>query len=368
MKKIGIITFWGVPNYGTFFQAYALRNVVQQLYPDNQVEVVPYLADSHYKTYYGIRGVDCRCKYLRPKFYLSLLKGLVNLPANKKKENEFLKYYEKLSFSKRINADELKKRNYDIVILGSDIVWDFSISFFGNDRFLFGLDLNAAKKIAYAASFGTVRYGATIPEYVNEAVNNMDAISVREANSQSIIKSLTNKEPLIVSDPTFIYDFENDKGISSENKYGDYIVVYGSAMGEDLIKGCVEYAKKHSLKIICLDSLDDKFDWCDININQKDLSPFEWLSMFKNAKVIFTCTFHGLMFGLIFKKKIVFNPLEFILDKAESFIDYLELRYPLIEAKSFCDKAEWDWDYKKLEIKIEQLKRISIDFLKNNLG
>ena len=122
------------------------------------------------------------------------------------------------------------------------------------------------------------------------------------------------------------------------------------------------------LKIICLDSLDDKFDWCDINIKQKDLTPFEWLAMFKHAKIIFTCTFHGLMFGLIFKKPIVFNPLKFILDKAESFIDYLELRYPLIEKKSFCDKAEWDWDYKKLEIKIEQLKRISVGFLKNNLG
>ena len=250
MKKIGIITFWGVPNYGTFFQAYALRNVVRQLWHDSQVEVVPYLADSHYKTYYGLRGVDCRYKYLRPKFYLSLLLGLVNLPANKKKENEFLKYYETLSFSKRINADELKKRNYDTVILGSDIVWDFSIPFFGNDRFLFGLDLNATKKVAYAASFGTVRYGSTIPEYVKKGLNELDAISVRETNSQAIVKSITNTEPLVVSDPTFIYDFENDKNIPPENKYGDYIVVYGSTMGDELIKGCAEYAQKHSLRII----------------------------------------------------------------------------------------------------------------------
>ena len=367
MKKIGIITVWGVPNYGTFFQAYALRNVVRQLWHDSQVEVVPYLADSHYKTYYGIRGADCRYKYLRPKFYLSLLRGLVNLPANKKKENEFLKYYETLSFSKRINADELKKRNYDTVILGSDIVWDFSIPFFGNDRFLFGLALNATKKVAYAASFGTVRYGSTIPEYVKKGLNELDAISVRETNSQAIVKSITNTEQLVVSDPTFIYDFENDKNIPPENKYGDYIVVYGSTMGDELIKGCVEYAKKHNLKIICLDSLDDKFDWCDINIKQKDLTPFEWLAMFKHAKIIFTCTFHGLMFGLIFKKPIVFNPLKFILDKAESFIDYLGLRQPLIEAKTFEEKVSWDWDYKRLEKNIEHLKNVSVDFLKENV-
>lgn len=172
---------------------------------------------------------------------------------------------------------------------------------------------------------------------------------------------------MVVCDPTFIYDFENDKNIPPENKYGDYIVVYGSTMGDELIKGCVEYAKKHNLKIICLDSLDDKFDWCDINIKQKDLTPFEWLAMFKQAKIIFTCTFHGLMFGLIFKKPIVFNPLKFIMDKAESFIDYLELRQPLIEAKTFEEKVSWDWDYKRLEKNIEHLKNVSVDFLKENV-
>ena len=367
MKKIGIITFWGVPNYGTFLQAYALRNVVQQICPDSQVEVVPYLADSHYKTYYGIRKINCRFRYARPKFYVSLLKGLVSLPSNKKKENEFLKYYEALSCSKRISSDELKARQYDMVILGSDIIWDFSISFFGDDRFLFGLDVNAHKKIAYAASFGTVRYGATIPEYVSQGIGELDAVSVRETNSQSIAEVLTGTKPLVVCDPTFIYDFESDGNIPLENKYGDYIVVYGSTMGDELIEGCVEYAKSHNLKIICLDSLEDKFDWCDINIKQKDLSPFEWLAMFKYAKIIFTCTFHGVMFGLIFKKPIVFNPLQFILDKAECFIDYLDLRYPLIEAKTFSEKAEWDWDYKKLEKSIENLKKISVDFLKYNI-
>lgn len=368
MKRIGIVTFWGVPNYGTFLQAYALRNVVQNLFPDSRVEVVPYLAEPHYKTYYRIRTISCRYKFLRPKFYFSVIKSLLNLSSNKKKEDKFLKYYESLSFSKRINKVELKKRHYDVVILGSDIIWDFSIDFFGNDRFLFGLDINADKKIAYAASFGTVRYGIAIPEYADEGINELSAISVRESNSQKIVESLTGKEPCIVADPTFLYDFEKDKNILLENKYGDYIVVYGSAMGAELIKGCIEYAKTHSLKIICLDSLEDKFDWCDINIKQKDLTPFEWLSMFKHAKIIFTCTFHGLLFGLIFKKPIVFNPLQFILDKAESFIDYLELRLPLIDAKTFIEKVEWNWDYKKIDMKIEELKAASIQYIKDNVG
>ena len=223
--------------------------------------------------------------------------------------------------------------------------------------------MNCNNKIAYAASFGTTRYGKTIPEYVYQGVNELNAISVRESNSQAIVKVLTGKEPQVVCDPTFLWNFENDVNIPQENKYGDYVIVYGSSFGQELITGCVNYARANSLRIICLDSLDDNYDWCDINIKQNDLSPFEWLAMFRYSKVVMTCTFHGLMFGLIFKKKMVFNPLKFILDKAESFIDYLELREPLIKIESFHEKVEWDWNYEIIDEKLNQLKLKSADFL-----
>lgn len=367
MNRIGIITFWGVPNYGTFLQAYALKNTVQSLDSSISVEVVPYLNDSHYKVYYGISPLECRYKYLNPKYYLSLMKSLLKYSENKKKEKKFLSFYRNLSFTDRISGEELKKREYDTIILGSDIVWDFSIPFFGNDRFLFGLDINSKNKIAYAASFGTTRYGKTIPEYVYKGVNELNAISVRESNSQAIVRVLTGKEPLVVCDPTFLWDFDNDKNIPQENKFGDYIIVYGSSFGQELINGCAEFAKTNNLKIICLDSLDDNYDWCDINIKQNDLSPFEWLAMFKNAKIVMTCTFHGLMFGLIFKKKIAFNPLKFILDKADSFIEYLELNDPLINLTSFDEKVNWNWDYKIINEKLDGLKQKSKDFIEQNL-
>lgn len=54
MKKIGIYTFWNVPNYGTFAQAYALQKVISNRYPNISCMHIGYLDKRHYRFYYSI--------------------------------------------------------------------------------------------------------------------------------------------------------------------------------------------------------------------------------------------------------------------------------------------------------------------------
>jgi len=51
-SRISIITFWCVPNYGAFAQAYALNNVLKQMYPEFEVEHIGYLKKEHFDAYY----------------------------------------------------------------------------------------------------------------------------------------------------------------------------------------------------------------------------------------------------------------------------------------------------------------------------
>ena len=53
MKRISILTFWGVANFGAWTQAYALNKVIQEL-SDNEtvVEHIAYLEKSHSDMYY----------------------------------------------------------------------------------------------------------------------------------------------------------------------------------------------------------------------------------------------------------------------------------------------------------------------------
>ena len=44
---IGIQTFWNVPNYGTFAQAYALQKVLQQLNINKSVQQIAHLDQHH---------------------------------------------------------------------------------------------------------------------------------------------------------------------------------------------------------------------------------------------------------------------------------------------------------------------------------
>ena len=46
------------------------------------------------------------------------------------------------------------------------------------------------------------------------------------------------------------------------------LIAFPANFTPELIKGCIDYAKKNNLQIICLDSLDDTFTWCDKNIKQ----------------------------------------------------------------------------------------------------
>ena len=50
-------------------------------------------------------------------------------------------------------------------------------------------------------------------------------------------------------------------------------------------------------------SVDYSNSWCDKNII--DIDPFEWLGYFKNAKYVLTSTFHGTIFSLKYKSRLL---------------------------------------------------------------
>ena len=112
-----------------------------------------------------------------------------------------------------MTAQELEQAKFDTVVLGSDIIWDYSFEIFDKDPFLFGSKLNAKKKISYAASFGTIKESEPIPEYVKKSLLDMDEISVRDLNSARIVEKIVGKKPEVVLDPTYLWDFTKDSNV-----------------------------------------------------------------------------------------------------------------------------------------------------------
>ena len=92
MKKydIGILTFWNVPNYGTFAQAYALQKVIQSLCPNKNVRQIAHLYEKHFDFYFNHKRYLRSYPIWKKAFWKSFL--VTNADTNGKKKIFFDAY------------------------------------------------------------------------------------------------------------------------------------------------------------------------------------------------------------------------------------------------------------------------------------
>ena len=190
----------------------------------------------------------------------------------------------------------------DCMVIGSDEVFNCiqKNTNVGFSPELFGAGTNAGKVITYAASFGNTtidklrKYGKA--EEIAGYLNDIAAISVRDANSGSIIRELTSREPVYYLDPVLAYDyFGKCDRIPEIHTNEKYLILYAYSgritdAESDWIKS---YAKRKGLKVYAIGGVQkcaDRF---------VDCSPFEVLAYFKNAEEVITDTFHGSIFSVI---------------------------------------------------------------------
>ena len=299
--RIGIMSMQRITNYGSFLQAYGLKQVIEELLgKEGTVEFVDYQPEApvaHTKESVSNR----RCLLARVIHMMS--------PSYRKYRNDQLKIGS--TFSEFCNAYQQnflpmlgvsEKRNYcpelDILIIGSDEVFNCTQPEItvGYSRQLFGKDHNARKLISYAASFGSTTLEKLekylIKQELGELLGKFDALSVRDHNSCLIVDELCHRTPEKHIDPVLLYNFpEVDK---IEVKLKDYLVVYAYA---DRIQGneaaaIRKFAEQRQKKII---TLGFWMPWADEYVLA---SPLEVLAYIKHADYVVTDTFHGTVFSI----------------------------------------------------------------------
>lgn len=368
-NEIGILTHWGVPNFGTFLQAYALANIIKKLKPNADVKQIAYSNDAHTGMYYNLElHQNFKCWMINPKFYLDIARRWKS--RNKIYRIRGFKhyYYDYINHTKDLKSSELKKYKFSTVVLGSDILWDYSIRFFGNDKHMFGNGFCCDNIISYAASFGTVKQKSKHPDFVKNGIKGLKAISVRDAVSVDIVNEITGKLPFFALDPTLVWNFVDDPIVKKESVVSQkYVAVYGSFFLDEQINDLIEYCRRNNYKIVYLDSVGDKCEWCDIFVEASTITPFEWCNYIRNSELLMTCTYHGLMFGLVFHKKIFFNATEFMKAKVAGLLDKICLEEVLLRTDDLKSVLTHDWNYEEIDLKISERKKASIEFLKNNI-
>lgn len=297
MKKVGIMSMQRIANYGSFLQAYALKQLLEEL--GCKVEFVDY----HIGTPVIDGDADNKNKYVR-----KIEKGFETFKykAPFLHKLAFIRY--KQSFAQKympllgITAEMNYNPTVDCLVIGSDEVFNCiqKNANVGYSLELFGKDNNAKKLITYAASFGNTTL-EKLRKYkkadeVGALLKKFDAISVRDENSGAIVKQLTGKRLVYNLDPVLTYDYMNccDKipQLQSDEKYL-ILYAYAGRISNEEADWISAYAKKKDLKVYAIGGIQkcaDRF---------VDCSPFEVLAYFKNAEEVITDTFHGSIFSVI---------------------------------------------------------------------
>lgn len=288
--NIGILTYYSVHNHGAVLQANGLQQVLKNM--GHNVRFLTfersyeYISAEQTKKYkLGLSSIPFYFKYM-------LEKGPGNILYNYKKRNT-LKTFRASSFNLSTSYNSFEG---DAVVIGSDEVFSLEI---GYNPMMYGYGLKAKRISSYAGSFGPTtiqeieQKGKT--DSIRKGLNKFDAISVRDQNSQSIIKELCNIEVPLVCDPVILYGYEREMEEFKPAESG-YIVVYAydNRMNDpEEVQAVKAYAHTHGLKIY---SVGYYHKWCDKCINA---SPTELLGWIRNAELTVTDTFHGSVISII---------------------------------------------------------------------
>lgn len=371
MKKVGIMTFHNSYNYGAVLQAFALKTTIISLGYD--CDILNYQNSNQMKTFKILNFSRFNASTVARNFQnLLYIKSIKNRNNNYRKFiNEKLCPYPRESVNLQKLIDLSKK--YDIIICGSDQIWNLDPRMNDADPVYFLDFANDFKKVSYAASFGDGTVNLD-DKYLN-AIRKFDSVSVREKSGLDYLRC--NKiSAQIVLDPTLLFDFEKWNCFVSDEPIikGDYIVYYSVNSRKYSIDITKKVEKILGMKVINL-VLHPKSQFSGFKYSI-DNSPIDFLNIIKHAKFVCTNSFHGTVFSIIFKKpfyalfnsengKIVKEQRKWTLLQNLGMLDHAITNETLLTKNDIEKNINFNFD---LPVKkLNELRDYSIEFLKRSL-
>lgn len=319
MKKLGICACYQHKNYGSQLQSYATtvelarRNIdfeviryKKKITPLLLVKSLPRLLNP---VFINDRIIETSQKKMMLKLHPQLAQdnAVRNAAFDKFSQSRFKKlspvYY---------GYEQLKEQSkkYTAVMVGSDQLWSPS-GITSNFYNLMFADDNTVK-ISYATSFGVSQINPKYHKIYNTFLNRLDFISVRENSGKKIVEELSSNKAEVVCDPVILLDAEQWlKEIPNKRLYDEpYIFAYFLGKSAEYRDAVTKFAKQKGLKIVTEPHMDS-YNKADENFGDYtpfDIGPAEFVNLIRNAEYVFTDSFHGSVFSMLYQKQfLVFN-------------------------------------------------------------
>lgn len=369
--RVGVLTLPLHTNYGGILQAYALQRVLQDMGHD----VV--LLDSY-----------PQCPTLKPfplqqMFYLKRL--LMKVVAPHKAiplfyEKEAMARYRKKEHIRQFYRQHVRNvpfgvgaavnsSDFDALIVGSDQVWRpmYSPNIF--DAYLsFAQDWPHVKRISYAASFGTAEweYSEEQTSECRRLVQMFDVVSVREESGVTLCKERLGVNASWVLDPTLLVEPRHYKEhIAKADADYPSSMCFGYILDASEEKDAIFHhiATTRGLQMSSFQNVDDPDNGAAPSVES-------WLKAFHDAEFVFTDSFHGCVFSIIFNKPfVVYGNVNRGMARFHSLLSMFGLENRLVTtpddaANVACQPVDWD----SVNIRLSELRKVSKEFLFTSLN
>lgn len=317
---IGILTFHRGPNYGGFLQAWHMREAIRSL--GHEATLVNYQTARHHE------AEKVRLRALRP----GPIKGFL---LHALKSRPFPKHVAELSDHPFTTDPEgIDWRRFSSVVVGADIVWNYTSSLFGFDPVFYGAhpSQKQTRLVAYAPSCGATSRDEPVPKHVEDGLGRFEKIQVRDEATADLVSRVISCEPPLVVDPTWLQ--EDPVFPYRKRPRQPYALVYGHGVSPERAVALKEYCKKRGLKLVACAFPCQKADQRILSIG-----PFEWADLFREAECVITSTFHGLLYTIKYRQPLIFMPNPASRSKSQLVIERCGLEDRVVEVGEPFDPA-----------------------------
>lgn len=314
MKDVAILTkYYRNYNFGGMLQGYALHNVIEKM--GFSCDIISYDTEKNTNPIYKnilLQSRQYGIKEIINKIKEKVIEKLSFFAKDslKKRIKKFEDFYNWANYGTRhlYSDNDLQElnQNYRIFLSGSDQIWNPNAV---RRMYLQTFVTNNEKKISYAASIGRNTLSKNELKIMLPELSKFNKISVREKSAAKILNKYLGKEIKVVLDPTMLIKVDEWNNIAAGRLYNKpYALFYFFSDSLQIRKILNDYCSAKGLNIVRIPYAMQKFNLFDgkgIGDKLLNIGPREFLSAIKYADFIFTDSFHGIVFSILYNKQFV---------------------------------------------------------------
>lgn len=281
MSKIGIVTIYGLNNYGNRLQNYAVEKILRGKGHDCETIVCrkSYLHSRVKAVYYSLKRLQGCSQYIRYQQFEHFVKRTTSI---------------KYIHSKTGLIPHSISKDYDFFVVGSDQVWN--PMFRKDERENYFLSFaDKEQRICISPSFGVTSIDNEYKEMYRRGLEGFPYLCAREDEGAGIIRELTGKNAEVLIDPTMMLSSREWADIYGRRlvQAEPFLLVYFlEPLRDERKERIMALANSAGLRII---NIADKE-----NALYYTMPPDGFLQMIDNAALVCTDSFHAAAFSINF--------------------------------------------------------------------